>query len=218
MKSGIVYVTSLNNDLKYSDFFTEFHKQPQLSRNFGVCKFEATAVADTIREYITKHGISSLFHYSLTCDAVMHGGIHIDDIEKLILGFIGNLKGVKNLLIIDAFLYTDDPDCVALFETMVTEISSDLESVTIFTDGTRASKRDAMHDAIKKAAPNVKIQDVKTDIFHDRHWIDADRGIGVYIGTSLNGIRKKIALIDNMDSWDAKDITALALPLIESSP
>ncbi len=218
MKSGIVYVTSLNKNLDYSDFFTEFHKQPELSRNFGVCKFEAIAVAETLREYVTKHGISSLFHYTLACDAVMHGGIHVDDIEKLILGFISNLKGVKNLLIIDAYLYTDDPDCVALFEKMVTEISGDLESVTFLTNGTRAGEKSAMHDAIRKAVPKVRIHDVKTDIFHDRHWIDADRYIGVYIGTSLNGIRKKVALIDNMGHSDAKDVAALALPLITSGP
>ncbi|EOA06887.1 hypothetical protein HFRIS_001205 [Herbaspirillum frisingense GSF30] len=215
MDSNIVYVKCLNEDRGIGDFFKDLYKYGTVSsRDFACTRMDEAAIRDILRAYISKNGISSLFHFSLTCDAVLHPGIHVDEIEEVILGFIKSLNGVKDLLVIDPYFYSEDPDCVSLFGRMMAEISSDLESVTFFTNGKSISKKGKMHAVLKQQLSAVKINDVITDEFHDRFWIDPDRRKGVVMGTSLNGIKKKIALIDHLSFGDVKQIAELALPLI----
>jgi len=214
MDSGIVYVKSYKEGSDVVDFLKEVYKHPEFS-HFLVTRFDAINARDYFREYIVENGISSLFNFSLTCDAVMHGGIHVDEIADIVLQFVEKLKGVKDLFIIDPYFYSDDPDCVALFGKMMSALSEELSSVTFFTNGSKASKRSTMHSVLKAVAPKVSIEDVVTDEFHDRFWIDAANNVGIVMGTSLNGIRKKIALIDHLSKFDASEIAKLARQLIK---
>jgi hypothetical protein len=141
-------------------------------------------------------------------------GIHVDDIEKLLLGFVRKLRGVKSLLIIDPYLYAEGAQSVALFNRMLTSISDSLEEVAILTNGREVANKAAMHDALNALAPSVKIVDRNTDEFHDRCWIDRDRGVGFYMGTSLNGVGKKMCLVDHMRDSDARSVCSLANNLL----
>ncbi|HDR9508892.1 TPA: hypothetical protein QDC03_007958 [Burkholderia cepacia] len=216
MKSGIIYVKSYKEGSGVVDFIKEVYKHPELS-HFLVARMDAINVREYFREYIVENGISPLFNFSLTCDAVMHGGIHVDEILDLVIKFVEKLKGVKDLFIIDPYFYSDDPDCVALFGKMMSVLSEQLRSVTFFTNGSRANKKLAMHSILQELAPEVLIGDVVTDEFHDRFWVDAEKNAGIVMGTSLNGIGKKIALIDHLSESDARDIARLAGKLIKST-
>lgn len=217
MNSNIIYVKSFNENVDISTFFKELYKCKNVTKDFCCTRLDETGIRDILRDYISKNGISSLFHFSLTCDAVLHHGIHIDEIEQVILGFISNLKGVKKLFIIDPYFYnaSTDLDCVNLFEKMIMAISEKLESVIFFTNGQAANKKTAMHEVLKKVIPSIQIKDVITHQFHDRFWIDPDHKNGIVMGTSLNGIGKKIALVDNLSSNDVKEIAGLACQLIK---
>ncbi|RQR27537.1 hypothetical protein [Burkholderia sp. Bp9142] len=214
MDSGIVYVKSYKEGSDVVDFVKEVYRHPEFS-HFLVARFDAINARNYFREYIVENGIFSLFNFSLTCDAVMHGGIHVDEIADIVLEFVKKLNGVKDLFIIDPYFYSDDPDCVALFGKMMSALSEQLSSVTFFTNGSKASKRSPMHSVLKVVAPKVSIKDVVTDEFHDRFWIDAANNVGIVMGTSLNGIGKKIALIDHLSKFDASEIVKLACQLIK---
>jgi hypothetical protein len=213
MESSIIYVKSYKEGSDVVDFLKEVNKYPELS-HFLVTRFDAINARDYFREYIVENGISSLFNFSLTCDAVLHGGIHVDEITDIALQFVGKLNGVRDLFIIDPYFYSDSPDCVALFEKMMSALSGQLKSVTFFTNGRRASKSSSMHSALKAVAPKVSIKDVVTEEFHDRFWIDAENMTGIVMGTSLNGIGKKLALIDHLSQPDVCEIAKLAHQLI----
>ena len=101
MSSNIIYVKSFNKSLDISDFFKELNKCQNITQDFLCTRLDEISIRDILRDYISKNGISSLFHFSITCDAVLHAGIHVDEIEEVMLGFIRKLKGTKNLLIID---------------------------------------------------------------------------------------------------------------------
>ncbi|CAI8793230.1 SIS domain-containing protein [Pseudomonas marginalis] len=214
MDSSIIYVKSYKKGSDVVDFLKEVNKHPEFS-HFLVTRFNAINARDYFREYIVENGISSLFSFSLTCDAVMHRGIHVDEIADIVLQFVGKLNGVRDLFIIDPYFYSDDPDCVALFEKMMSALSDQLKSVTFFTNGRRTSKSSSMHLALKAVAPNVSIGDVVTEEFHDRFWIDAENMTGIVMGTSLNGIGKKLALIDHLSKLDVCEIAKLARQLIK---
>ena len=219
MSYKIIYVKSFNKNVDANTFFEEISKCKDISQNFCCSRLDESAIRDILRDYISKNGISSLFHFSLTCDAVLHGGIHVDEIEEVILGFIRKLNGVENLFIIDPYFYNSstEPSCVNLFGKMITEISVKLKTVTFITNGQAENKKTAMHEVLKKVIPSIQIKDVITEQFHDRFWIDPDNNNGIVIGTSLNGIGKKIALIDNLARNDVKDIAALAYQFIYSN-
>jgi hypothetical protein len=216
MISNIIYVKSLNDSVDIGDFFKELNTCQNIARNFMCARLGEIWIRDILRNYISKNGLSSLFHFSLTCDAILHDGIHVDEIEELILGFVRELNGAKYLLIIDPYFYSTDPACVALFGKMMMEISRNLERVTFITNGRADTRKAAMHDALRTICPTIEIKDVITDQFHDRFWVDPDNKKGIVMGTSLNGIGKKIALIDHLSRSDVVEIAGLAQPLFES--
>jgi hypothetical protein len=216
MTSNVIYVKSFNESVDISDFFKEINKCPNITKDFLCTRLEAIGIRDILRDYISEHGISSLFHFSITCDAVLHGGIHVDEIEDVILRFVRKLNGVKDLLIIDPYFYSTDPSCLDLFGKMIAEISQSLRTVTFITNGRADNRKAPMHEALRRVTPTIQIRDVITDQFHDRFWIDPETRTGIVMGTSLNGIGKKIALIDHLSSSDVAEIAGLAYPLIEA--
>lgn len=215
MDSNIVFVKSYRQGWGIVEFYNEIQKHPEISQNFLIARFDAINVRDYLREYIAANGISSLFNFTLTCDAVTHPGIHVDEIEGVVIDFVKKLQGVKNLFIIDPYFYSDDSKCVALFGRMISVLAERLESITFFTNGKTISKRAAMHSILSEIAPDVVVSDVVTHEFHDRFWIDATKRTGIVMGTSLNGIGKKIALVDQLSGIDAGTIADLAYRLIE---
>ncbi|MEO8778611.1 MAG: hypothetical protein ABI389_08055 [Rhodanobacter sp.] len=68
-----------------------------------------------------------------------------------------------------------------------------------------------MHNVFSTVVPGIQINDVVTEDFHNRYWIDGESTKGVVVGTSLNGIGKKIAMIDHARSADSREIVRLAL-------
>ena len=214
MKTEIVFVRSLSEDLPSSEFFTRAFASPEMMRDFTFARVDAPAIRDVLREWIAEHGISSLFNYHITCDAVLHPGFRVDEIEELILVFLRSLRGVKNLFIIDPFFYSSEPSVLALFEKMMRELAATLESVTFFSKGRPPAERMSMHSVLIGLRPNIKIRDVETTEFHDRFWIDPDTKKGLVMGTSLNGVTKKIALIDHLGHADAAQLAAMAQALV----
>lgn len=205
----VIGVKNLRDGEGISHFFERFHES-ELSRDFGVYRLSLGALRPHIQQYIIEHGLSSLFYNHMTCDAITHPGFTTDEIESIVLGIMSRLDGVKHLLIIDAFFYDDKPDCLLLLEKIVRSMSSKLEKVTLITHGKRVSMRPGMHNVISTVVLGIQINDVFTEDFHDRYWIDIESTKGVMMGTSLNGIGKKVAMIDHASFADTREIVRLA--------
>lgn len=211
--SSVIGVKNLKDGEDISHFFKRFYES-ELSRDFGVYRLSLDALRAEIQQHIIERGLSSLFYNHLTCDAITHTGIRTDEIEAIVLGIMSTLDGVKHLLIIDAFFYDDKPDCLLLLEKIVRSMSSKLEKVTLITHGKRVNTRPAMHNVFSTVVPGIQINDVVTEDFHDRYWIDVENTKGVMVGTSLNGIGKKVAMIDHANSADSREIVRLASGLL----
>ncbi|MCQ9157053.1 hypothetical protein [Acidomonas methanolica] len=121
---------------------------------------------------------------------------------------------MRHLLVIDPYFYDDNPTSLALLEKIVASMASRLARVTIITNGSRANKRVAIHRVFQKVVPLIQIKDSISDEFHDRYWINIDNAKGVISGTSLNGIGKKISMIDYATYADSMEILRLAAHLL----
>ncbi|MBV7417985.1 hypothetical protein KW830_05890 [Comamonas sp. CMM03] len=214
MKTQVVFVSRLPQAKTESSFFDLIRSTPEISQNYIVSKGNVYAVGDLVKEHIAENGVSSMFWTHITCDSVSHPGITIDEVEDLVLRFVRKLNGVKNLFITDAYIYhhQGDPELVNLFEKMIRELSRDLERVTFFADPKKRSPEGvaAMHEAIKRVSSEIEIEDIKTSEFHDRFWLNSDNNSGVVMGASLNGFKRKIALIDHLRNGDAYQLVELA--------
>ncbi|QWL71400.1 hypothetical protein HQ397_15645 [Aeromonas hydrophila] len=204
-----------NNDINSRDVFSRFYEHPDLSRDFMLTRLNTTHLQDLLREEFIKHGPSSLFRHHITCDSILHPGIAVDEVDTVILGFIRTLKGVKNLVIIDAFFYSNEEDVLNLFKKMILELSDSLQCITFFTQEPKpkdVKKRnpDSMHNILKSINPDIRIIDIITDEIHDRFWLDADNQKGIVMGTSLNGVTKKLTLIDYLQPSDAREVIDIA--------
>lgn len=208
-ESSVIGVKNLKNGEDISHFFTRFYES-ELSRDFGIYRLSLDTLRADIQQYVIERGLSSLFYNHLTCDAITHPGFRTDEIETIVLGIMGKLDGVKHLLIIDAFFYDDQPSCLLLLEKIVRSMASKLEKVTLITHGKRLQMRPAMHNVFSTVVPGIQINDVVTDDFHDRYWIDVESTEGVMVGTSLNGIGRKVAMIDYANPADSREIVRLA--------
>lgn len=67
--------------------------------------------------------------------------------------------------------------------------------------------------ALKKINERLVTHHITNDDFHDRFWISSHRKKGLFVGTSLNSVGKRYALIDYLKNDDLKEIVA-ALPAI----
>ena len=155
METDIVFVKSFREGVDSIEFFKRVTATPEISRDFLVCRMDALSIRDVIREWIAENGISSLYNFHITCDAVMHPGITVNEIERLILGFVKKLDGVKNLMIIDPYFYSSEAPILTLFERMIGELSSGLESVTFFTKVRPKIDRAAMHEVLTRLVPAI---------------------------------------------------------------
>lgn len=138
--------------------------------------------------------------------------MHINDIEKVIAKFLSKLNGAKRIIVIDQYFYSKSKtiDVSAVFRNLLSGISGSLDEIVFVTNGKKTEAKTDIHSAVNTLNAGTKIQDFITDEFHDRYWIDPDNNIGVVMGTSLNGLGNKIALVDKLRPDDVAEIVSLA--------
>ncbi|MBM0512430.1 hypothetical protein [Aeromonas hydrophila] len=220
-KEITILACSGNNGINSRDIFQRFYDNPDLSRDFMLTRLNTTHLQELLREELIKYGPSSLFRHHITCDSILHPGINVDKVETVILGFVRTLKGVKNLMIIDAFFYSNEENVLNLFKKMILELSDSLQCITFFTQEPKpkdVKKRnpDFMHNILKSINPDIRIIDIITDEIHDRFWLDTDNKKGIVMGTSLNGVTKKLTLIDYLQPSDARAVIDIANEISET--
>jgi len=177
---------------------------------------EGSYIFDKIKEGIREKGI---IHYTNTIslmEGVLPDNIPREDLVDLLRYMVRNIQASNELLIIDPYLFPDNPDADyitylgKIFGSAIGKITRlDVVTSPKCNHATEAAFF-AMVQAIK---PGVAHGIKYTTSFHDRFWI-GDKIRGVFVGTSLNGIGKRYAIADYIREEDVKDIYArfAALP------
>lgn len=107
----------------------------------------------------------------------------------------------SELIIVDPYLFKDKSDDYCDLLTAII-VSAKASSIVVVTD-----KRNYDPQSYNKITrPLTQTIQVKySSDFHDRFWI-ANRSKGFYCGTSLNGIGKRISLINLLSEYDVGEI------------
>jgi hypothetical protein len=121
------------------------------------------------------------------------------------------LQPSDSLIVVDGYIFPgsvseDYPQiCQEVFSTIVRQVG-EIRFVT--KRGYNISLYSEIRNLLTDLNPEVSIEIRTTEDFHDRFWI-VDRSRGIFVGTSLNGIGNKYALIDNLRDVDTRQIIEL---------
>lgn len=210
MTGTIVEITPKGDSTTYADFVEKMHEIGVLEK-FQISQISLPVLffRHEFLEHITEHGFSSIFKFNIVMEDVTSPSMPINDIENVIIKFIEKLQGAKKLVIIDPYFFAKSAsnDVGALFSRLLRPISSDLEEICFVTNG---RKNEAKTDILSALNSTIRVHSINTDEFHDRYWIDPENNKGIVIGTSLNGLGKKIALIDSLSEADVAKVAKLA--------
>ena len=114
----------------------------------------------------------------------------------------------QTLLIVDPYLFPTNPDpdyladLIQIFDKSLRSCSR-LEIATMSNRNTSLERQ--AHAQISRVNPNILISTKYTNVFHDRLWI-TDEARGVFVGTSLNGVGRRYAVVDWLSEDDAIEI------------
>lgn len=210
MTGAIYKVTPKFDDVTYTEFVEKLH-EIEIFEKFDVHEipFPAHYFREEFLEHISTQGLSSLFNFTVVMEDITSPSMSINDIERVVSTFVGQLQGAKRLIIIDPYFFSKSSkvDVDQLFSRLLGKVSSNLEDICFITNG---RKNEAKNDILSVIDRAITVHHVTTDEFHDRYWIDPDSNKGIVMGTSLNGLGNKISLIDRLREEDVVEIAKLA--------
>ena len=212
--SGEIYtIKPRNNSVSFANFSERLHQCGLLEDfDFHQIPLPVYHFRQEFLEHIAKNGLSSLYNLTILMEDITSPSMTLNEIEEIIVKFLANLNGAKKLVIIDPYFYSKSKttDISIVFKNLLSGIYSTLEEIVFITNGKTADTKTAIHTAVNELNSSIKLYDFITDDFHDRFWIDPDNSVGIVMGTSLNGLGKKIALIDKLHTDDVAEIVKLA--------
>jgi len=214
VSSEVIYsIKPRNNSVSFSDFSEKLHQSGLMDDfEFHQIPLPVYSFRQQFLEHIAEHGLSSLYNFTIVMEDVTSPSMSINDIENVIGKFLASLNGAKRLVVIDPYFYSKSStiDVAIVFKNLLSGISGALEEVMFVTNGKKADAKADIHAVISALDTSIQIRDFTTDEFHDRYWIDPDNNTGIVMGTSLNGLGKKIALVDKLSEDDVVEIVRLA--------
>ncbi len=122
-------------------------------------------------------------------------------LKEKVLSYLKDIdsKG-KTLYITDPYLF----QITGKFQEMLIELleKAEIKKVVAYTERTGL-----FNDINNKLnSINIELEFIQTDKIHDRFWICPESTKGFVVGTSLNTIGKRIALIDYLQQEDVEEI------------
>jgi len=129
---------------------------------------------------------------------------------RVLSDYLQALSPLTDLTIVDPYFLplkqSDRAEYVGTFREIFGLVIPKVEMIRFIT---KPEYNRELYEDIKSVLidlnPQIKVVHRMTKDFHDRYWI-ADEVKGLFIGTSLNGIGKKYALVDFMKEEDTATI------------
>lgn len=116
---------------------------------------------------------------------------------------MSSLRNDNNLLIIDPYFFDNKPETIELLVNIFKMSGLNIKNLYIVSKSNNIIK---FQEELNIEFPEINLVTYKSDLFHDRFWIGLDTKKGIVMGTSLNGLAKRICLIENICNNDVNDI------------
>ena len=218
-KDSIYRFTQITEDHNLGELMESYmHKIPVNLSNFGMSLIPSPidSFKDEFVDYIKKYGLNSYLKRSGIVECVVGKNTPLSTITNLISDYVNEILEQtatnQELIIIDPYLFKDNSRCSSVdlqnrIENILRLHANKISKITCITDSTKynATIKNAVEANLKSINSALTIDVQFSADYHDRFWI-ANRNKGIVVGTSLNGLGHKMALIDFIDSVDVKDV------------
>ena len=169
-----------------------------------------TDCLEMCRKLIMEKGPRYILSLERFQEAVLPKTSSIDLLIKVLSNYLQVLSPSKDLTIVDRFFFSVETSYRAEYLSTFREIFGlVIPKVAMVRFITKPAYDRALYEDIKSVLielnPKINVVHKTTEDFHDRYWI-ADEVRGLVIGTSLNGIGKRYALVDFMKDEDTATI------------
>lgn len=205
-----IQISPKSANVSYDDFIVKLHAVG-IFNDFNIAQISLPVYTfrEEILEHIATNGLSSLFNFTIVQEDILSPSMHINQISTVVRKFTQNLSQCNKLVIIDPYFFakSQNNDAATIFREILSDFSSNLKEIHFITNGL---KEVAKNDVLSVIDSSINLVFTTTGEFHDRFWIDPENNKGIIMGTSLNGLGKKIALIDLLKSNDVEEILSLA--------
>lgn len=162
------------------------------------------------REEILKNGFMRFLSGYAAMEGVISPSISIDEIESIFRKFVEGICVSSQLIVIDPYFFAENKvyDIYDLFFRILSTASGALKKMIIVHDNNKVNKGavEYFSKKLSEKYPKAVLVRAVTNTFHDRFWINPVAGKGIIVGTSLNGIGKKISVVDKLSDSDTKNI------------
>ena len=185
--------------------------------DFSGCEvLQHVSIIDSFRqeflEYIRTHGLTSLITRAPLTETLVERGTKPDEVRFLLQVFLLDLSVTTDLAIVDPYFLAAQKNVnyPQLIEQILEPILPGLCKLTLVTLPNKVDQTLVIDikNLLINVAPHLTIVAKTSEAFHDRLWINPVSGKGFLTGSSLSGLGKKYALVDNLQPSDVSDILA----------
>lgn len=180
----------------------------------GLVQDVVASFQEQFMDYVMKHGFSSLVRRMPLLEALVPPGAQKTAIVSILVGYLSTIGVADELVIVDPYFYASqtpaDPSYPTTVASILAPFAASLSSVKVVTLPKKVdlSVKAAVDAEIVKLNPSIAVTHTTSDEYHDRFWISSKRSAGVLVGTSVNGLGKRYAIVDRLESVDVTDIVA----------
>jgi len=207
---NIVWILKPKSDnINYIDLIESLsNNQPVDLSNYEV--LQATSVfsfREEIMEYVLERGFSSLLTSELLLEHIVAKGTGVPQIILVLQRYLDNLSIDNELIIVDPYFFAR-PRSVgyeAMFCNIIEKYLPAIDDLIFITNNQIDNNvKTNIENGLLSLKPGLNLQYNTSGDYHDRYWISSNREKGLVMGTSLNGLGNKLALVDRINTSDVR--------------
>jgi len=163
---------------------------------------------ERLKQILLEKGVTSILSQQLLTEEVLPDGTPRNAVIDTLKYKLNRCNPNNTLHIIDPYLYPQnyDPNYISDFVEIFRDAIKACNHIKICTLQNRNTNLEQQIESqIQNINPQTSIEKKYSNVFHDRFWI-ADEERGIFVGTSLNGIGRRYAVVDYLQEEDAKEI------------
>lgn len=175
---------------------------------FIVNRFEL--IESELRELVLEHGVGYVWRLVRREEAVLPPGPDAarPALLKLVDELLRRLNARESLTVVDPYLLNSRgvPTYLADLLSLLEPAAANVRELRLITlQGIDHNLFADLKSSLASNFPNCLVKHAVTARYHDRLWI-ADEARGLFVGASLNGIGRRYAIADYLESVDVQEI------------
>ncbi len=179
-------------------------------RDFELTQINEGSLLIFCKKYLLNNGCSKIFNMTMLSEDFVKKNTNIDDIKNIFSNFLKKIEIEDEFIIIDPYFYPNscnEADYLSLIKDIFGNFIPSIKNLTIITSiKFNDIIKGKIENELKKINNSINIIHKTNDDWHDRYWISSKNKKGFMVGTSMNGIGKRHALIDYLTTDDIEEI------------